>query len=323
MGTSGHLIMFHHQHWWSSSDGGHNFERGNLPGGGGAFDYVRQAGSRVEPTGKCFALLSAPSPLPPSPPAYDEDENELEYRPDHADTGDNDDDDDDDDEVEEIERETNNPYAASLQLQSQSAAGNKVYLMTSDDFGGNWTYKAPMPDNLQAQDIIVDPTTDKSLYALTDNCLAHSTDDGATFGQCSTAPGLKGGRFSQLIIKDSSTMFMLRKGLVPLRTTSGAQGPWTPLSSPTLAELFKYGATLDGSLSWTGKTLVIHGKDLSAIARRERATKVFKSTNDGEDWTDETGDIATISPGSGVWYEKDFYFVTAGEGVMVKRNFEQ
>ena len=53
------------------------------------------------------------------------------------------------------------------------------------------------------------------------------------------------------------------------------------------------------------------------------ATKVFKSTNDGEDWTDESGDIVTISPGSGVWYEKDFYFVTAGEGVTVKRNFEQ
>ena len=84
----------------------------------------------------------------------------------------------------------------------------------------------------------------------------------------------------------------------------------------------RYGATLAGSLSWTGKTLVLHGADLSAIARRERATRVLKSTNDGEDWTDETGDIATISPGVGVWYEKDFYFVTAGEGVTVKRNFE-
>ena len=27
----------------------------------------------------------------------------------------------------------------------------------------------------------------------------------------------------------------------------------------------------------------------------------------------------TISPGPGMWYEKDFYFVTRGEGVTVKR----
>ena len=53
-----------------------------------------------------------------------------------------------------------------------------------------------------------------------------------------------------------------------------------------------------------------------------QATKVYKSTDDGETWTDETGDIITVSPGQGVWYEKDFYFVTAGEGITVKRNFE-
>ena len=28
------------------------------------------------------------------------------------------------------------------------------------------------------------------------------------------------------------------------------------------------------------------------------------------------------SPGPGVWFEKDFYLVTRGEGVTVKRNFE-
>ena len=93
---------------------------------------MRQAGSRVEPSGRCFALLTAPFPLPPSPPtAYDEEENAIEYRPDHADS----DDGDDDEEEEEVE--------------SRSAAGNKVYLMTSDDFGGNWSYAAPMPDKLQ------------------------------------------------------------------------------------------------------------------------------------------------------------------------------
>ena len=133
--------------------------------------------------------------------------------------------------------------------------------------------------------------------------------------------GLKGGRLSQLIIKDSKTMFMLRKGLVPLRTQDGGS-TWAPLSSPAMTQLFAHGVTMDGALSWTGKTLVLTGADLSAVGRGERATSVWKSTNDGDDWTDETGDIVTISPGPGVWYEKDFYFVTRGEGVTVKHNFE-
>ena len=322
MGTSGHLIMFHHQHWWSSSDGGHNFVRGNLPGGGSAFDYVRQSGSRMEPAGKCFALLSAPFPLPPAPPAAElgDDDDDAEYRPDLADAEEDEDDDEDEDEEEEM-----NPFSSGYEytagLQPAASGGNKVYLMTSEDFGGNWTYKV-MPDKLQAQSLIVDPTSSKSLYALTDNCLAHSTDNGATFSECSTAAGLKGGRLSQLIVKDAKTMFMLRKGLVPLRTQDGGS-TWTPLSSPAMTQLFAHGVTMDGALSWTGKTLVLTGADLSAVGRGERATSVWKSTNDGDDWTDETGDIVTISPGPGVWYEKDFYFVTRGEGVTVKRNFEE
>ena len=51
MGTSPHQIMFHHSNWWSSNDGGHNFLRGTTPGSPGGFDYVREAGSRTEPSG--------------------------------------------------------------------------------------------------------------------------------------------------------------------------------------------------------------------------------------------------------------------------------
>ena len=61
MGASGKLVMFHKNHWYSSHDGGHNFIRGDLPGGGGAFDYVRRPGSRSEPSGRCFALMNAPA----------------------------------------------------------------------------------------------------------------------------------------------------------------------------------------------------------------------------------------------------------------------
>merc|ERR1712072_1398193 len=114
-------------------------------------------------------------------------------------------------------------------------------------------------------------------------------------------------------------MFMLRAGAVPLRTVDAGK-TWTELQGA--APLFKYGATMDGSLSWSGNTLVLHGVDLGAVTRQEYGTSVWKSSNDGDDWTDETGDLVTISPGPGVWYEKDFYFVTRGEGVTVKRNFE-
>mmetsp|Transcript_4409 Transcript_4409/g.6695 ORF Transcript_4409/g.6695 Transcript_4409/m.6695 type:complete len:124 (-) Transcript_4409:264-635(-) len=114
-------------------------------------------------------------------------------------------------------------------------------------------------------------------------------------------------------------MFLLREGAVPLRTIDGGDS-WHELSS--CSPLFKYGATMDGSLSWSGNTLVLHGVDLSAVGREEYGTSVWKSTNDGDDWIDETGDLVTISPGPGVWYEQDFYLVTRGEGVTVKRNFE-
>ena len=155
---------------------------------------------------------------------------------------------------------------------------------------------------------------------------------------------------------------------------------------------------------------MLHGSDRSAIARRAYGTVVWKSTDDGETWTDETGDLVTskdpgrrthldtlpcmvvptppslnqnhppcagkldgavsgrnrpfapttvrlcgcavcvgslvratahmllrrappgspphpsppctVSLGQGVWYETDFYMVSAGEGVLVKRDFE-
>ena len=62
MGASGKMLMFHRNHWWYTEDGGHNFQLGNLPGGGGAFDYIRQAGSRSEPVGTVFGILDAPAP---------------------------------------------------------------------------------------------------------------------------------------------------------------------------------------------------------------------------------------------------------------------
>eukprot|EP00729_Bicosta_minor_P018866 gene18866-11470_t len=63
MGTSGHQVMFHHNTYGATSDGGHNWSQKQGPGNLGAgFTYVRQADSRVEPAGTCFALMSAPAP---------------------------------------------------------------------------------------------------------------------------------------------------------------------------------------------------------------------------------------------------------------------
>eukprot|EP00908_Phaeocystis_cordata_P020842 Transcript_32505.p1 GENE.Transcript_32505~~Transcript_32505.p1 ORF type:complete len:875 (-),score=384.70 Transcript_32505:50-2674(-) len=342
MGKSGKMIMFHHNHWWFSADGGHNFKMGNLPAGGGSFDYVRLPGSRSEPAGQAFALMNAPDPLPPSAAPRKEgagkeaDDDDDDDRPEdnHNDNPDDDDGDDDDapgrgldytplpEDEEEHDKEIGemdpgrSRYVYSPGLR-EVPAGTKAYLLTSTDHGNNWTW-ALLPDSLQAGGLAVDPTTPDSLFALTASCLAHSADQGQTWSACSTAAGLTG-KLSKLLVKDSRTMFMLRSGAVPLRTTDGG-GSWQELASA--APLFAHGATMDGSLSWSGKTLVLTGADLSAIGRGEYATAVWKSTNDGDDWTDETGDLVTISPGPGVWYEQDFYFVTRGEGVTVKRNFE-
>merc|ERR1712194_198723 len=144
--------------------------------------------------------------------------NGTNYTPEH--------DDDDDDDMDEM-----NPTLVRYHYSPgivRAPQGTTKQLLTSQDFGQNWTW-APMPDYLQAGGVYVDPTSQNSLFALTDSCLAHSTDNGRTWSACSDATGLTGA-FSKLLIKNSQVMFMLRRGAVPLRTTDGGSS-WQGLAS--------------------------------------------------------------------------------------------
>ena len=307
MGKSGYVNMFHHADWWHSSDGGYNFVQNTFPGSGGlGLAYVRQAGSLTEPNGTVFSLMKGPAG--PS----------GEFLVDGS--------------KSKAEREHEEHVQEKLKLADPNyvpVTDPSMYswLLTSENFGLNFTYKV-LPDKLQTcgplAALAVDPTMPNSLYFLSVNCLAHSTDYGMNWSSCITAPGLEGSFMQDntaMIVKNSKIMFLVRSGMVPLKTVDGG-ATWKPMTSLASFYPTPNNANFHLELSWTGKTLVHYGSDRTAILRRERASSVWKSTDDGETWTDETGDLVTSSIGHGRWYESDFYLVTQGQGVIAKRNFE-
>ena len=273
LGKSGHVLIFHHSDWWYSGDGGYNFVQNTFPGSGGlGFAYVRQAGSLTEPNGTVFSLMKGPAG--PS----------GEFLVDGS--------------KSKAEREHEEHVQEKLRLADptyRSATDPSVYtwLLTSENFGLNFTYKV-LPDKLQTCGALAalgaDPTTPNSLYFLSDNCLAHSTDYGMSWSSCIVAPGLEGPFLEDsgaLIVKNSTVMFVSRVEKVPLKTVDGG-ATWKPMTS--LASLYQanspggtpFGQIFKCELSWTGKTLVVYGIDRSAIERHEFGTKVWKSADDGE-----------------------------------------
>lgn len=326
LGKSGHTVMFWGNTAASSASGGHNWTLLTLPGTaasglpGNGFDYFRQSGSRTEPAGMCFNLMTVHGKgtggSPMRQPRADEDK----------DKGDDDfalaEQDWEVSEEKEKDKARDSEHTRDATNRTQATTPAGLYLMTSHNFGRDWSW-SPIaklaPWLSDAVSITVDPTSASDLFALSPRCLAKSATAGQSWFNCSSAPGLSG-TFSKLLIKDSKTMFLLRKGAVPLRTKD-AGATWAPLAAA--ANLFTFGATMDGALSWSGGTLVLHGVDLGAIERQQYGTALWKSTDDGESFIDETSDLVTISPGPVVFYEKDLYWVTHGEGIVVKRGFDQ
>ena len=120
-----------------------------------------------------------------------------------------------------------------------------------------------------------------------------------------------------LVIKNSSTMFRTRSGQVPLRTTDAGK-TWIPLNS--LAPIASVGFAMD--LSWSGKTMIVHGFDAANIKQGKKGTFVWRSTDDGDTFVDETADMITNRPSSGQWFGGKYYISSSGQGIMAKA-FEQ
>ena len=86
-------------------------------------------------------------------------------------------------------------------------------------------------------------------------------------------------------------MVVSRNGDVPLRTKDGG-ATWQPLTSVGSVHLTQV------EYSWTGKTLVYLGTGGTQDASHPHVGYVWTSTDDGDTWTDVTGDIVTASFGA-------------------------
>jgi len=289
LGSGGHTLMWHRNSYWHSDNGGKNLTRETLAEGSLEDpSFFRKTGSRTEPSGTVFSLTRVDD----ATEKYEE--QDTEDSPDSMDE--------------------ENMYTESMELESGDSTR---YILVSEDFGVTFPVNHTMPDSLQdALTLTADPTS-SVLFVVSPTCLAYSSDKGANWGKCIITP-TAGPAFSGLEVISSKVMFLMRGTAVPLRTTDGGQ-TFTELTSA--APMFKY-AGLRMSISWSGKTIVLYGSDKGAITRGEYGTQVWKSTDNGDSWTDETGDLVTISLGRALWYEKDLYITSGGEGVIRKKNLE-
>ena len=93
----------------------------------------------------------------------------------------------------------------------------------------------------------------------------------------------------------------------PIRTRDGGK-TWAPLGNFPNVTSRNY--TRTGLYSWTGKTFVVFGRDVTAPERQEYPTYVYATTDDGESWVDWVDDLVTGTPLSAAWWDKDLNFTS-------------
>lgn len=302
MGRSNRVVMLHYSNIYWSAFGGKNMTHVVIPNNANTHSsvliYARKPGSRSEPDGRLFTVMTMDvndtSRSPSRGLRDDDDENKMKYM---------------------VYGEQRDVRVGGPWEDDDKTA---KFVLRSMNFGENWTWTR-FPEHLQDVTVMeIVPTDAGTLYAVAPGCLARSTDDGNTWGPCINATGLEGS-FSSLIAKDAKTMLLLRNGDVPLRTRDGGAS-WQPLKN--CASISTGGYTRAGSYSWSGNTLVIHGRDTGAPTRGQYGSYVWKSRDDGDTWVDETADLVTMSPNAGTWFGEDFYLTSSGEGILVKRGFD-
>ena len=101
---------------------------------------------------------------------------------------------------------------------------------------------------------------------------------------------------------------------MPLRTRDGGKS-WSALDS--FAPLVNVSYSFD--LSWSGKTIIVHGFDQTKIAQGKKAVFVWRSTDDGDSFVDETDDVVSNHIAGGYWYDDTYYLTSSGQGIMAKK----
>lgn len=191
------------------------------------------------------------------------------------------------------------------------------YIVKNSNFGAGpfdnktgWVWGATLPSHLFGCGLTSIPGDGSKLFAITSNCIATTENEGYSWSPCWAGVDYP---IRGLAIKDSRTMFLLRIEKVPLRTRNAGKS-WRELDS--FAPIANVGFAMD--LSWSGKTMVVHGVDMARIAKNQKAVFVWRSTDDGDTFVDETDDIVTIHPAGGHWFGGTFYMSSSGQGILAK-----